>query len=552
MPIDPKWLRFVTACADLSTRDTFEVDGVEIELPRPNARGHDRVRDWQRRVLPDLVPDSVQADAPERTPFKLLYALTTGTKTARSMAEVFDGEFAPMADLFLAQTVARRKMTLAFHVLAVKAAEKGESDAKGYTDRTLVLLCRDEHGVLDAKLLEDLVAQFRRDPSTLDLAQRTVLEAVQPGWTSGDEPRFHLTDSARVPEVPFDPSAARLFREDLRTLLGAGLPPADFFQQLNLLLTLHLGLYQPRVAALLNPQMEALLAELASPDPRHLPELEERLQQFGVRHPFTATLSCRAPDPDLRAVTLDTPARLSFEELARNLANFHFNVLLLGQLRRLAEAYLAHRWDHHAAWRTGALDAETQRELARQVRGPGDFLARMANDPDFATFLHRATVVLAVRFAHQQIADSARDEAMKAISIAPSGLHALLGMYGRYNIQNSKNATASRAYRQGIQITSSLLNQGEYGLVQGRQRVGPFFQVGAGILPLLLLLSVGAGHQKAPVDRLWSRLEGYGLSFDRDEQERLLARLRAMGVYERFSDAGEAAYVRNLMTSKVA
>jgi hypothetical protein len=263
-------------------------------------------------------------------------------------------------------------------------------------------------------------------------------------------------------------------------------------------------------------------------------------------------LWCRAPDPDLRKVTLHTPERKSFEDLGNTLANFHFNVLVLGQLRRLAEAYVAHRWGQFAAWRNGELDSQIATELAATVRGPYELMTRLGEDPDFAPFLHRALTALAVRFVLNQITESARDDAFTALDRNPSALHALRRLYERYNIESSKNAAASRAYRQGIQLTSSLLQQGEYGLLKSRQRVGAYFEMGAGILPLLLLLVVGVGREKIPVDDFWKRLADYGLAFDSTERERVLGRLRAMGVYERYSDAGEAAYVRNLMTSEAA
>jgi DNA phosphorothioation-dependent restriction protein DptG len=176
----------------------------------------------------------------------------------------------------------------------------------------------------------------------------------------------------------------------------------------------------------------------------------------------------------------------------------------------------------------------------------------MRDDDDFAPFLHRALTALAVRFVYNQISESSREDAFKTFERETSSLHALRALYERYNIESSRNATASRAYRQGIQITSSLLQQGEYGLLKSRQRVGAYFELGAGILPLLLLLVVGAGREKIPVEEFWKRLGVYGLAFDGTERERVLARLRAMGVYERYSDAGEAAYVRNLMTSEAA
>lgn len=553
MPIDTTWLSKVRACEDIATRDTYVVNGVEIVLPVTKARGRQRVRDWQRRLLPDIIPDSVNADAPERTPFRLLYGLTTSQKTKQTIQDVLEGELAPLESVFRAGTATgKKKMTLAFHVLAVKAATKGESEAKGFTERTILLLCRKPDGSLDEQLLKDLVEQFRRDPSELDLAQRTLLNRLLPDWTPEDEPTFHLPDASKTPEVPFDAEAARLFQEDVRSLLAAGLPPADFFHQLNLLFTLHLGLYQPRVATLLNPQMDYLFAEMEKPSSANLADLETRLAEFERRHPFFGLLKCRAPDPELRRVTLRTPSRVSFETIKTHLAIFHFNVLLLGQLRRLGEAYLSERWEQGRAWRAGTLDVDTASELAAQVKGPRQFLKRMSDDADFGPFLRRALAVLGVRFVHNQIAESAQDEAFREIERAPSALHALRKLYERYNIQSSRNAAASRAYRQGIQITSSLLQQGQYGLVQSRQRVGAYFEVGANILPLLLLIAVGAGREKIPVDGFWHQLAEYGLSFDDEERERLLSRLRAMGVYERYSDAGEAAYVRNLMMSEAA
>ncbi len=143
MPIDQDWFQTLCAMPDLATRDTLAVDGVEIELPVASTGNRYRLRQWQRRVLPDLIPDSVNADAPERTLFRVLYKWTSGQATRTSIEDALTGELAPLEDVFRAQTHLKlKKMTLAFHVLAVKAADKKESDAKGYTERTLLLLCR--------------------------------------------------------------------------------------------------------------------------------------------------------------------------------------------------------------------------------------------------------------------------------------------------------------------------------------------------------------------------------------------------------------------------
>jgi hypothetical protein len=548
MAIDITFLNELLALPDLASRDTFVVGGVEFQLPLSSPRGPKRVRDWQRRVLPDLIPDSVNADAPERTPFRILYALTTGQKARQGIEEALGGDLAPLESLFRAVTeTSRKKMTLAFHVLAVKAASIGEPDTKGFTERTFLLLCRREDGQLDHELVGRLIEQFRMAPEKLDLAQRTLLDRIEPGWRPDHEPRFD-PGSAADPVVPFDPEACRLFQQDLRSLLDAGMSAPDFFQNLNLLLILHLGLFQTRAATILNPQIDHLEADLAAPSVEHLKRLRLAMDRDVGRHPFTGFLACRAADDSrTRRVSPQNPALLSVERADLALQRFHFSVLTFVQLRRLAEAYLANKWDNAKEYLAESLSPSVRADLLAEVRTPLKFIERLHTDVDFRPFLEKALTVLCVRFVHNQIPDTDRERALEAVRHAASPLEGLRRLYERYNTQSSRNATASRSYRQGTQVMSSLLGQGEYGLLQSRRGVGKYFEIGAGLLPLLLLLAVTPQKEKIPLDQLWTRLEQYGLALDADERVRLLERLRAMGVYERYSDAGDSAYVRNLM-----
>lgn len=554
MPMDQRFIDDLFCLPDIHDRDTYTIDGIEFHLPLVNPRGNKRIREWQRRVLPDLLPDSINADAPERTPFRLLYNLTSNQKIKVGIEHALTGDLAALEPLFRAETeTSQKKMTLAFHVLAVKAASAGESDAKGFTEKTILLLCRKRDGRLNVELLRRLVEEFRKAPQELDLAQRTLLERLEPGWRPEDEPRFDAGGAAGDTVVPFDPIACQLFQEDLESLLDAKMSPPDFYQHLNQLFILHLGLFQARAATLLNPQMELLEADLAAPSTGKLEELRSFVARTEERHPFTGYLDCwAAADGQVRRLSAQTPALVSFERIDRELQRFHFSILTLVQVRRLAEAYLAHRRGIRDAYLTENMDPETRQEMQAQVQMPLMLLERMYEEPEFRSFINQALTALCVRFIHHQIAESDRDRAMEAMRSAGSPLEALRRLYERYNMQTSRNATSSRAYRQGTQVMSSLLSQGEYGLIQGRRGVGRFFEIGSGLLPLLLLLVVTPRAEKAPLDRFWSRLEQYGLALDTAEMARLLERLRSMGVYERYSDAGDSAYVRNLMISAQA
>lgn len=553
MPIDIQFLDELLRTPDLATRDTYTVKGVEFLLPLADPRGKKRVRDWQRRVLPDLIPDSVNADASERTPFRILYALTTNQKAKIGIEEALAKDLAPLEPLFRAETLTK-KMTLAFHVLAVKAASTGEPDVKGFTEKTFLLLCRHPDGRLNEPLVRRLIDEFRKEPAALDLAQRTLLERLQPDWNPTQEPHFD-PDAAGDPVAPFDPSASALFQQDLESLLDAGMSPPDFFQNLNLLLILHLGLFQARAATLLNPQMERIEADLAQPAEEHLRHLRRIEAEAAVRHPFTGFLDCWAADDGrTRRIAPQTPALVSFDRLSHELQRFHFSVLTLVQLRRLTDAYLAHRWERGGDYLADRLDRDTRLTLQADVQRPLQLLEMLHKNEnaDYRPFLERALTVLCVRFIRNQIATEDADRAADAVRGAGSPLEGLRRLYERYNTQTSRNPTASRAYRQGSQVTSSLLSQGEYGLIQTRRGVGKYFEIGAGLIPLLLLMVVTPRAEKVPVDRLWTRLEQYGLALDAGERARFLERLRSMGVYERYSDAGDSSYVRNLMISSQA
>jgi hypothetical protein len=536
---------------ELPSRESYDIDGINFYLPIVKSGGSKRVREWQRRVLIDLLPDSINADAPERTPFRLLNALTTSQKAAPvDIKSALTGDLEALEPLFRAETeTSQKKMTLAFHVLAVKAASAGELDAKGFTEKTILLLCRDSEGKLNVDLLRRLIEEFRKAPGELDLAQRTLLERLGPSWRPDQEPQFHAGDAAQDIVVPFDPIACKLFQEDLESLLDSKMSPPDFFQYLNQLFILHLGLFQARAATLLNPQMDILEADLAEPAAEKLAQLQNFASAASVRHPFTGYLDCwAATDGQSRRLSAQTPALVSFERIDRDLQRFHFSVLTLVQLRRLAEAYLATKLGRHDCYLADKVDPG----LHDAVRTPLVLLQRLHKDSDFRTFINRALTVLCVRFIHHQIAESDRVRSTELLETASSPLEGLRKLYERYNMQTSRNATGSRAYRQGTQVMSSLLSQGEFGLIQGRRGIGRFFEIGAGLLPLLLLLTVTPRAEKVPLERLWKRLEQYGLALEPTERSRLLERLRSMGVYERYSDAGDSAYVRNLMISAQA
>jgi hypothetical protein len=520
--------------------DHCTILGVPVELPLSRALGASRRhRGWQRRVLDGIMPNSPNADAPERMPFRILYALTEGIKTEKLMEEVLADDLSPLAPLYQVTTRGESRIPVAFHVLAVKAASKGQTDSKGFKEETFLLLCRHRDGSLNTDLIARLIAKFRQPFANLDLAQRTLLSKLAPGWTPDQSPRLYIPDSVAEEDVPYDPVASELFQADLETLLEADMPPADFFHSLNLVLSLHVGLYQPRLAGRLNREMAVLEREFGSPSPDNLAEME-RLVALGesrVNHPFRSSLPLRAPPAgEMRPVPHKDPVRVRFDDLERDLAHLHFSLLTLNRLRELAISWLRHHGD---------FDRSTAQSLCRT---PLQIIRRMRDDQGFSQFMRDASVVLAARFIHDQLGEQRHHQAWAVLRGATGGVAALREFYQYFDRDKARNKTSTRAHRQGIAMAISLLRQSDYGIIQTRRGLGSFFELGGGLLPLLLLLTIGHEAQKLQVDVFWERLGDYGFSFDAGERDRLLGRLKDMGLYERFSDAGAANYVRNLLT----
>ena len=520
--------------------DDCTILGVPIELPLGRALGPTwRHRGWQRRVLDGLIPNSPNADAPERMPFRILYALTEGMQTERLMEEVLADELGPLAPLYQVTTKGQSQIPVAFHVLAVKAASKGQTDSKGFKEETFLLLCRRRDGSLNRELIARLIGKFRQPFEKLDLAQRTLLSKIAPGWTPEQSPHLYIPDSVAEVDVPYEPVASERFQADLETILEADMPPADFFHSLNLLLSLHVGLYQPRLASRLNGEMAVLEQEFSSPSRDNLAKMETLVSrgESQSQHPFHGSLPLRAPPVgEMRPVPHKDPARVSFDDLERELAHLHFSLLTLNRLRELSISWLRHQENLD---RVSALP---------QCRTPLQILRRMRDDPEFSRFLRDSSVVLAARFIHDQLGEQRHHQAWGVLRDADSGLSALREFYQFFDRDKARNKTSTRAHRQGIAMAISLLRQSDYGIIQTRRGLGSFFELGGGLLPLLLLLTIGHKAHKIQVDVFWQRLAAYGFSFDARERDQLLGRLKDMGLYERFSDAGAANYVRTLLT----
>ncbi|MDY0003440.1 MAG: hypothetical protein RBU30_19230, partial [Polyangia bacterium] len=363
----------------------YLIDGVHITFPKKS-------KQWQRRVIEHMLPDSPVADSPEKIPYRLLYAQTSSQQTENGFDDVFTGDLRHLREVFYAETQGSA-VPVAFHVLMVKAKNTKVSSQRLFTERTFRLLCTDERGRLDDALVIELLNRFRASPDDLDLASRVVLKGLQPNWDPG---QFDVeVDQRDAKTIPFVPDASQLFRADLRTLLDGGFSSADFFELLTQTLTLHLGLYLPRLAARLNPTVAMLLEELGSPGSVDVQRMHRIEAGQDDEHQFRGSIAVRAPSPgEHRRLSRSSAPRLSYLRMERDLTNLHFSLLLFNQVRELARQHIS------AAWEGGDLDA-----LHEMSATPSVIVERMRAIPEFRRFMERTSVALALRFVREQMPD---------------------------------------------------------------------------------------------------------------------------------------------------
>ncbi len=530
MTLDKNWIERIRKSHSDMNDDEVVICGVVVEMPIRTKQP--TPKNWQRRVLADLIPDSPMGDAPEKILFRVLNNLTTTDKSKTKLNDVFVDSFHIMAPLFTARTSAKTEIPTAFHVLAVKAANQA-IDSKSFTERTFLLLCRNESGTLNKELIIDFLEEFRRPVNQVDLAQSVVLERIRAQWDAATEYAVQLRDGDIQHAPPFVIEASINFQRDLETVLRAELSSSDFFDTVNKLFSLHLGLYLPRLACHLNPAMEALFQELEVPnsqDPNAI-----RLIEAGEdpRYAFHGSLAARAPSSEShRVLPRDASELKTYAAMRASLAKLHFNLLILNRLRELSRDYA----------RARQKDVDSL-NIQEQWRTPANIVQQLQTDPAYRKFINYSAEILSARFIKDQIDSENQDDADDLIKDSPTSLHALRSLYEMYN----RGPKDTQANKQGYEVINALLSRGDDGIIRNRKSVGHYFELGTGMLPLLLMLTV-RDAEKISLLEFWKRLEGYGLRFEPEERQRLLDRLKSMGLYERFSDAGEASYVRNLMT----
>lgn len=298
------------------------------------------------------------------------------------------------------------------------------------------------------------------------------------------------------------------FRADMVAAVSMPLPRHDRVEAAILTLSLHLGLYYYEIAYLLGTGLEAATRAAAGLDAEAAP-------------PFAGRLLFRVGTAGDRPVRRADGCAAAWRELDDR--------YLISLVPNIVAANLLHRcWQ---AARPGD---------APQNADPGALAAALEADDELGQLVDSAAGALAILYAERVASASAPELAAIAASEEPgtyllrSGIHTHLRRTLHYR---------SRA------VVNQLIKRSFGGSLIRRRGNVLFFELDEDLLFLLVKFVLARSSEaELPLREFLGELAAYGLApQDRDEEDELAAALERLGMLHRYSDAGEAMYVRHLL-----
>jgi hypothetical protein len=306
----------------------------------------------------------------------------------------------------------------------------------------------------------------------------------------------------------FHQPALDRFRADMLAALSMPLPRHDRVEAAILTLSLHLGLYYYEIAYRLGTGLEAATRAAAALGPEPPPA-------------FAGRLLFRVGTAGDRPVRRADGCAAAWRELDDR--------YLISLVPNIVAANLLHRcWQ---AARPGD---------APENADPTALAVFLDADRDLGELVDGAAGALAILYAERVASASAGELAAIAASDEPgtyllrSGIHSHLRRTLHYRSRAVVNQLVKRSFGGS--------------LIRRRGNV-LFFELDEDLLFLLVKFVLARrGDAELPLGEFLSELAAYGLApQDRDEEDELAAALERLGMLHRYSDAGEAIYVRHLL-----
>lgn len=497
-------------------RDAEAVDDLAdlpCAFPSRAARG-----DIREKALYNIVQDMVEMGDGKRTPdselqTRLARVLRADTSSRSILSAVMAKQY-----WFYPRSADPVPFLAPFHS-DLPGAYDYRGRYKSFRGSLLLFLCFDGQG-FDLKLAEN-VLDFMSNDDGLNPLDRELLRAAREIAQVGERglmrsPRLLLDaddrqrkSSSRVRNRlrngAFDQDAINLIRRDLQTVLTLRLPRHDKVSALVLALSLHLALYYYRIAFSLGEGLQAAANVL-----------DGGIESASAV--FDGQLLFRVGSGGDRPVSGADPCARSWWKLdEQHLLSLAANMTSANLLHNVTFAVLG----------AAAPPLPHPDQCARALAADSTALA-------LAEFLAAATAARLMQISGQQ--PVAYDPGAGGFALRAASLDIYRGR-------------VSALKQRGRDVVNTMAGGFGGNLRRSRGSVR-FFELDEQVLFLLVKLILdGEGVQQMPLQKgFLPALRAYGLAPQDAREEELLAEaLQRLGLLDRYSDAGEATYVRHVL-----
>jgi len=410
---------------------------------------------------------------------------------------------------------APRRFAFPFHA-AVPANYAPPGRYKMYRSDILLFLCWDGSEI-DRRPL-DALCELLSDDSGFTLLDQLLVDAALSSSDGGAVREIsaeQLLSSDQAAKVraylssgAFHQPALDRFRADMVAALGMRLPRHDRVEAAILTLSLHLALYYYEIAYRLGAGLDAATRAAAGAD--YQPPAE-----------FAGLLRFRVGTAGDRPVRRADGCAAAWRELDDR--------YLISLLPNIATANLL-----HGCWRA------VRPAGAPANPDPAALAAALAGDAALSELIDSAASALAILYAADVASAPGPELAGLAASEEP----------GIFVLRSTIHTHLRRALHYRSRAVVNQLVKRSFGgsLIRRRGNV-LFFELDEDLLFLLVKFALARhGEAEMPFREFLAALAVYGLApQDRAEEDELAAALERLGMLHRYSDAGEAMYVRHVL-----
>ncbi|GAB1779549.1 hypothetical protein PMEGAS67_50260 [Priestia megaterium] len=396
---------------------------------------------------------------------------------------------------------------LPFHMNIIKNVKTGNIRK---LDNLFRLLLIDENGNVAADIFEDLVDLLNSVDSLtpLDNLILNVLSDITNQSKEQKKTYKYNYDVQIEGGYPFVQKQGQLFRRDMRRIIEMHVSNIEKIRYFTILIGIHFSLYLIRVNYFVDDEVQTFF-DAINGKKVHWKSITEHHTGFQNKLPFTFR--------ELKTPLTSNPVVLH-REMQQKLYIGYINMVLIKMLRRIAQPVLGK-------------DATLK-----------DIWSKMSNDEEFKVWIEYGMEM--VTKSYLDIADLSSEDKEMLLKSKKSWPECFYEAVKRHYARKKPGDRIPNTT--GYRVISHYTERGSsFSFLATKGGVGDYYAMGQELLILLVHLIVKQGD-KISYKNFLKEIKEYGFVPENNAEPELLKKLDEVGLLQKFSDSGDATYVRTI------